>query len=232
MPRSKTPDRARRTAPPKTPVRSGARPAGPLQRLAARSPAVAQLQALQALADPVQRLEEEELMQGKADPLQRMDEEEPLQGMDEEEPLQGRADPLQRMDMDEDELQMQADSLQRQEAGASTAAQGGLPGDLQAGIEALSGQSLADVRVHRNSPAPATVQAHAFAQGSDIHLAPGQDQHLPHEAWHVVQQREGRVRPTTEVNGAAVNDDAGLETEADRMGQRAAQAAQRVGRPR
>ena len=223
MPRSKTPGRARRAALPKAPVRSGARPDGPLQRLAARSPAVAQLEALQALADPVQRLEEEELMQGKADPLQRMEE---------EEPLQGKCDPLQRMDMDDEDMQMRADGVQRQEAWASTAVGGGLPGDLQAGMEALSGQSLADVRVHRNSPAPATVQAHAFAQGSDIHLAPGQDQHLPHEAWHVVQQREGRVRPTTEVNGAAVNDDAGLEAEADRMGQRAAQAAQRVGRPR
>jgi hypothetical protein len=25
---------------------------------------------------------------------------------------------------------------------------------------------------------------------------PGQEQHLPHEAWHVVQQKQGRVKPT------------------------------------
>ncbi|MEL6127089.1 MAG: DUF4157 domain-containing protein, partial [Pseudomonadota bacterium] len=37
----------------------------------------------------------------------------------------------------------------------------------------------------------------AYAQGSNIHLGPGQDQHLPHEAWHVVQQRQGRVPTTT-----------------------------------
>jgi len=52
------------------------------------------------------------------------------------------------------------------------------------------------VQVHRNSSKPAQLNAHAFAQGSDIHLAPGQEQHLPHEAWHVVQQAQGRVKPT------------------------------------
>ncbi|WP_204278956.1 hypothetical protein, partial [Klebsiella aerogenes] len=60
------------------------------------------------------------------------------------------------------------------------------------------------------------------AQGTDIHLAPGQERHLPHEAWHVVQQRSGRVRPTMRLGGTAINDDAGLEAEADRMGTRAA----------
>lgn len=34
----------------------------------------------------------------------------------------------------------------------------------------------------------ANLQAHAYAQGAGIHLAPGQEQHVPHEAWHVVQQ--------------------------------------------
>ena len=35
---------------------------------------------------------------------------------------------------------------------------------------------------------PAQLQAHAYAQGSNIFIAPGQERHLPHEAWHVVQQ--------------------------------------------
>lgn len=39
------------------------------------------------------------------------------------------------------------------------------------------------------------VGALAYARGNDVHLAPGQERHLPHEAWHVVQQREGRVAP-------------------------------------
>ena len=98
----------------------------------------------------------------------------------------------------------------------------GLPDNLKAGIESLSGMSMDHVRVHRNSDKPATVQAHAYAQGSDIHLAPGQDRHLPHEAWHVVQQAQGRVKPTVQLQGVAVNDDAGLEAEADTMGAKAA----------
>ena len=63
-------------------------------------------------------------------------------------------------------------------------------------IESLSGMSLSDVRVHQNSPAPRQLGAAAFTDGSDIHLGPGQEQHLPHEAWHVVQQSTGRVKPS------------------------------------
>lgn len=99
----------------------------------------------------------------------------------------------------------------------------GLPDQLKAGMESLSGMNLDHVRVHYNSPKPAAVQAHAYAQGSDIHLAPGQTKHLPHELGHVVQQAEGRVKPTTSVNGMAVNDSPSLEREADRMGARAMQ---------
>ncbi|HET7795918.1 MAG TPA: DUF4157 domain-containing protein, partial [Rhizobacter sp.] len=65
----------------------------------------------------------------------------------------------------------------------------GMPDTLKAGIESLSGQDMSDVRVHRNSDKPGQLNALAYAQGNDIHLAPGQEQHLPHEAWHVVQQR-------------------------------------------
>jgi hypothetical protein len=84
---------------------------------------------------------------------------------------------------------------------------------------------VSDVQVHRNSDKPAQLNALAYAQGNDIHLAPGQDQHLPHEAWHVVQQRQGRVEPTMQMAGVGVNDDASLEEEADVMGARALQAA-------
>ncbi len=104
------------------------------------------------------------------------------------------------------------------------AAQGGLPGQLQSGIESLSGLAMNDVRVHYNSSKPAQLQAHAYAQGTDIHIAPGQERHLPHEAWHVVQQKQGRVKPTLQLKGIAVNDDTGLEKEADVMGAKAMQA--------
>jgi hypothetical protein len=101
----------------------------------------------------------------------------------------------------------------------------GLPEPLRAGVEALSGLSMDAVRVHRDSSRPAQVHAHAFAHGADIHLGPGQERHLPHEAWHVVQQAQGRARPGMQAGGVAINADRGLEREADTMGERAASGA-------
>lgn len=102
--------------------------------------------------------------------------------------------------------------------------QTGLPDSLKAGIEDLSGYSLNDVKVHYNSGKPAQLQAHAYAQGAEIHVAPGQEKHLPHEAWHVVQQKQGRVKPTTQLQEKVpVNDDQSLEKEADVMGAKAVQ---------
>lgn len=103
----------------------------------------------------------------------------------------------------------------------------GMPDNLKSGIESLSGFSMDDVRVHYNSSKPATVQALAYTQGTDIHVAPGQEKHLPHEAWHVAQQMAGRVSPTTNINGMPVNDNAGLEHEADVMGVKAVQCKEK-----
>jgi hypothetical protein len=81
-----------------------------------------------------------------------------------------------------------------------------------------------DVKVHFNSSKPAQLNAHAYAQGRDIHLASGQERHLPHEAWHVVQQKQGRVKPTMQMKGTVnINDEAGLEKEADVMGHKSMQ---------
>jgi len=94
----------------------------------------------------------------------------------------------------------------------------GLPDQLKEGIENLSGISMDDVKVHYNSAQPVQLQAHAYAQGTDITLASGQEKHLPHEVWHVVQQKQGRVKPTMQMKGdVAINDDAGLEAAADIM---------------
>lgn len=102
--------------------------------------------------------------------------------------------------------------------------QSNLPVQLKSGIESLSGISMDDVKVHYNSNKPAQLQAYAYAQGTDIHLAAGQEKHLPHEAWHVVQQKQGRVKPTLQMKGKVnVNDDKGLEAEADAMGAKAVQ---------
>lgn len=100
----------------------------------------------------------------------------------------------------------------------------GLPDNLRSGIETLSGYSMDDVKVHYNSDQPTKLQAHAYAQGSDIYLGSGQEKHLPHEAWHVVQQKQGRVKPTMQMKGKVnVNDDSRLEKEADVMGAKALQ---------
>ena len=99
----------------------------------------------------------------------------------------------------------------------------GLPDKLKAGIEGLSDYSMDDVKVHYNSAKPSQLQAHAFAQETDIHIAPGQERHLSHEAWHVVQQKQQRVKPTTQMKGGVnVNDDVELDKKADLMGEKAA----------
>ena len=143
----------------------------------------------------------------------------------EEELLQGKA---MQLAGPEEELQMKA-ADGAGPAGASKAQaqdSGGMPGGLKAGIEQLGGQSLDGVQVHRDSSKPAEVGALAYAQGTDIHLGPGQEQHLPHEAWHVVQQKQGRVQPTLQgKEGVQINDDAALEREADVMGAKALQRA-------
>lgn len=101
----------------------------------------------------------------------------------------------------------------------------GLPEPLKTNIEAMSGLAMDDVRVHRNSSRPDALDALAFAQGADIHLAAGEERQLPHEAWHVVQQKQGRVPATARLNGVPINDDATLEREAHAMSSRSAGAA-------
>ena len=140
-----------------------------------------------------------------------------LQSDEEEDTLQGKFEPtVQRVEDDAEGVQMKSDTVCQQKPNNT-----GLPDNLKAGVESLSGFSMDDVKVHYNPSQPATVQALAYTQGTDIHVAPGQERHLPHEAWHVAQQLAGRVEPTTEVGGMPVNDNIDLEHEADVMGARA-----------
>jgi hypothetical protein len=92
------------------------------------------------------------------------------------------------------------------------------PTGIRRSMEDRSGIDLSDVRIHRRSSAPAALGAEAFARGRDVHLGPGADHHLPHELWHVVQQRQGRVPTTGTRAGVGVNQDPALEAEADRGG--------------
>jgi hypothetical protein len=167
---------------------------------------------------------EEDMLQGRfAATAQRA-------GPEEELPAQGRfaAAPVQRAGGMEEEMPAQgrfmtAQAKEESAAQAPAPNRTGMPDGLKSGIESLSGMDMSDVRVHRNSSEPAQLNALAYAQGNDVHLGPGQEQHLPHEAWHVVQQRQGRVAPTLQMAGVPVNDDAGLEQEADVMGAKALQ---------
>lgn len=170
------------------------------QLMAQQAASTIQLKAVQSLMGrtTLQRVEEDDL-QTQLNPVQRVEEEEPAQAK------------LVTVQKVEDEESLQAKSTNS-----------GLPHQLKNGIESLSGMRMDHVKVNYNSDKPAQLNAHAYAQGSEIHVAPGQEHHLPHEAWHVVQQAQGRVQPTMQMKtGVPINDDAGLEREADVMGAKA-----------
>lgn len=93
----------------------------------------------------------------------------------------------------------------------------GIPAAMKRGFEHSSGFSFDDVRVHYNSEKPAQLHAHAYTQGNEVYVAPGQEKHLPHELGHVVQQKRGTVRPTEELGGVPLNTDKALESGADRI---------------
>ena len=95
-----------------------------------------------------------------------------------------------------------------------------LPEPLKKSMENLSGADLSDVRVHYNSPLAGQQHAVDYAHGNDIHLAPGQERQLPHEAWHVVQQRQGRVSPTARSHIGLSDDADTLATERDLLAKR------------
>ncbi len=174
----------------------------------------------------IQKVEEEEMLQGKFDTAQLVEEEELLQGkfetaqlVEEEELLQGKFETTQLAE-EEELLQGKFGTVQKKESSEENKT--GMPDNLKSGIEALSGVDISDVKVNYNSDRPAQLHAHAYAQGTDIHIAPGQEKHLAHEAWHTVQQKQGRVNPTVQMKkNVPVNDDPGLENEADVMGQKA-----------
>jgi hypothetical protein len=151
---------------------------------------------------------DEELLQGKFETAQ-------LEAFDEdEEPLQGKFEVAQREEIDDDELlQGKFETAQREENPTPNLT--GIPDQTKENFENMSGFSFDDVRVHYNSDKPAQLQALAYTQGNEVHIAPGQEKHLGHELGHVVQQKQGRVQPTTQLQGVNVNDNEGLEREAD-----------------
>jgi len=103
-----------------------------------------------------------------------------------------------------------------------------LPTDVRTKMETAFATDFSDVRVHIGQEA-SSLGAIAYTWGSNIHFAPGQynpytlqgQKLLGHELWHVVQQKNGRVKNPFG-GGVAVVQDHALEAEADRMGIKAA----------
>ena len=143
---------------------------------------------------------------------------------DEEESIQKKA--IQRAATDAE------DTLQTKEEPVATANGDKLPKGTQQQMEQALGGDFSQVKIHQNSQQAEKVNAQAFTQGSDVHFAPGKynpasnagQELLGHELAHVMQQREGRVQANTTVAGMPVNDNRGLEQEADLLGAKAGSA--------
>ena len=69
--------------------------------------------------------------------------------------------------------------------------------------------------IHYNSPEPRKYGARAFTKNSEIYIAPGEENVLPHELGHVYQQETQNIPATGEIKGEKVNTDPKLEKEAD-----------------
>jgi hypothetical protein len=103
-----------------------------------------------------------------------------------------------------------------------------IPDEVRTKMETAFGADFSDVRVHIGREA-SSLGAIAYTWGTNIHFAPGQynphtlqgQKLLGHELWHVVQQKNGRVKNPFG-GGVAVVQDHALEAEADRMGIKAA----------
>ncbi|MCC5944576.1 MAG: DUF4157 domain-containing protein [Bernardetiaceae bacterium] len=123
-------------------------------------------------------------------------------------------------------------SLMPPQSGASIQrkAETGLPEQVQTKMESAFNTSFSDVKIHTNSSKASEIGAQAFTQGNNVHFAQAKfnpssqsgQQLIGHELSHVVQQREGRVKPTTQMKGVAINNDSSLESEADVQGAKAA----------
>ncbi len=112
----------------------------------------------------------------------------------------------------------------------------GLPNWLNIKMAKAFKYDFSKVEIHTNSTKAKEVGAYAFAQGNEVHFAHGYYQPetkegqelIGHELAHVKQQAEGRVKPTTTIEGTPtleetpVNDDQALEKEADEQGKKAA----------
>lgn len=103
-----------------------------------------------------------------------------------------------------------------------------LPDQARTRMERVFGHDFSRIRVHQGDH-PRALGALAYTQGDHLHFSPGTYRPdsiagrkiLAHELTHVVQQHHGRVA-IPHGGGAPINPDSRLESEADRLGARAA----------
>gem|GEM_PF-3100580 len=131
----------------------------------------------------------------------------------------------------DEEIQKKSSSDVEPEKKGSSGTQTEMPDGVKSKMESSFGVDFSGVNIHQNSDQASNIGALAYAQGNDVHFAPGQynpgsqkgQELLGHELAHVVQQRQGRVKPTKQGKGMPINDNPALEKEADEMGAKAAQ---------
>ncbi|GAB4477635.1 MAG: hypothetical protein OHK0057_27590 [Thermoflexibacter sp.] len=107
-----------------------------------------------------------------------------------------------------------------------------LPAQLKTQMESSMNADFTGVKIHTNSSEAKQMGAKAFARGNNIHFAQGYynpdsqkgKEMLGHELAHILQQRQGKVKPTGTSGGYAVNTDDSLENQADNIGKKAANA--------
>lgn len=159
---------------------------------------------------------------------------EPMQMQEDEEKIQEKEAPTQMMEDKEEEIQAKKGQHPDSSAGKTTNSFANLNMSLQAKMQNSFSTSFQDVDIHQNDASATRMGALAYTQGNNVHFAPGQfnpntqggQELLGHELTHVVQQREGRVQPTKQGKGKAVNDSPTLENEADNIGNKAANGQQ------
>ncbi len=150
---------------------------------------------------------------------------------EEEKPTQKKAIQKKTMVEEEEELQTKETPERQSESSVTSGTKVSMPDGVKDKMENSFGTDFSSINIHKDSEQATNMGALAYTQGNDVHFAPGQynpntqggQELIGHELTHVVQQRQGRVKPTKEQRkDLAVNDNPLLENEADTKGKKAA----------
>lgn len=167
---------------------------------------------------------EEELQELEEEPIQKKD------NVTDTLQLKSIAPEEELQELEEQPIQKKNNPSPTDTSSNTTASPSQLSTNVRGKMEGAFQTDFSNVKIHQNSSKAKDMGAYAFTQGNDVHFASGQynpatpkgQELIGHELTHVVQQRSGRVKPTTQAKGLPVNNDAELEREADDMGAKAA----------